>query len=73
VFINGHPLVEPYLPIDVRTSSFGPVTIPEGHVWMMGDNRSNSRDSRVFGPIATTELIGRAFAKVWPPGSMSFL
>src|SRR5262249_34672277 len=73
VFINGKQLIEPYLPPSARTDDFSPVTIPAGHVWMMGDNRTNSSDSRAFGAIDESALIGRAFAKVWPPGSASFL
>ena len=73
VFVNGRRLIEPYLPAGVQTDPFGPVTVPEGSLWVMGDNRGNSRDSRFIGPIKESDVIGRAILKVWPPGSQSFL
>ena len=73
VYINGRLLVEPYLPAEVRTEDFGPATIPEGQLWVMGDNRLDSSDSHVFGPITQESVIGRAIAKVWPVGEPSFL
>ncbi|HMC38096.1 MAG TPA: signal peptidase I [Acidimicrobiales bacterium] len=73
VYIDGELLLEPYLPAGAATSTFGPVMVPAGHVWVMGDNRGNSLDSRIFGPIPTRAVIGRAIWKVWPPWSSSFL
>ena len=66
IFINGELLIEPYLAIDEYTADFDPVTIPEGHVFMMGDNRDQSFDSRFFGAVATDRIIGRAFVIFWP-------
>jgi signal peptidase I len=73
VYIDGRLLVEPYLPRGTYTSNFGPVTVPRGYVWVMGDNRTDSEDSRVFGPIPEKSIIGRAIWKVWPPWDASFL
>lgn len=47
--------------------------VPEDDVFVMGDNRSNSEDSRVIGPIHKDKIVGRAFAIVWPPGNFSGL
>ncbi len=47
--------------------------IPEGDVFVMGDNRGNSEDSRVIGPIHKSKIVGRAFAIVWPPGNFGGL
>lgn len=75
VRIDGQPLVEPYLTPDVVTSDFGPLEVPEGRVFVMGDNRTNSHDSRFadIGPIDIDTIVGRAIARVWPPGRNAFL
>ncbi len=44
-----------------------PFTVPDGHIWMMGDNRTNSGDSREFGPVDVDQVMGRAFWTYWPP------
>jgi signal peptidase I len=72
VVVNGQELKESYLPAGVQTGTFGPVTITPKHYWVMGDNRPNSSDSRVFGAIPESLIIGRAFVKVWPLGSFRF-
>jgi signal peptidase I len=73
VFVNGRELVEPYLPPGDATSDFGPVVVPKGGLWVMGDNRTNSSDSRVFGPIRRRTVVGRAILRVWPAGRAAFL
>jgi signal peptidase I len=75
VYIDGRLLVEPYLPPGVTTDAFGPTTIPKGDLWVMGDNRGDSHDSRYsdIGPITESSVIGRAIMKVWPLGHQSFL
>lgn len=73
VWIDGRELREPYLPPGTTTSTFARRTIPEGRLWVMGDNRGNSADSRVFGPIPQDTVVGRAVVRVWPPSRASFL
>lgn len=74
LFVNGEPLQEPYVKHDPckpgypKTCSFGPVTVPENHYFMMGDNRTHSTDSRFFGPVPEDDLIGEALVRFWPPG-----
>jgi signal peptidase I len=73
IYVDGHALAEPYLPAGGAPGP--PVTklkIPADHLWVMGDNRDNSRDSRVFGPISENLLVGRAFVRIWPLGRFKF-
>lgn len=70
VYLNGEPLEEPYLAEGTQTGNFAPVTIPEGQIFVMGDNRNNSDDSRSFGPIETDSIIGRAVLQIWPIGDL---
>jgi signal peptidase I len=73
VRIDGQVLREPYLPDGVTTADFGPVRVPADHVFVLGDNRGNSADSRVIGAIAVDSIVGRAIARVWPPPRLAFL
>jgi signal peptidase I len=66
LYRNGKPVDEPYLPRGTFTSDFGPVTVKPGYYWVMGDNREDSADSRVFGQVPRSALVGRAILKVWP-------
>jgi signal peptidase I len=73
VYVNDQPLEEPYLPVGTRTSDFAPTVVAPGHLWVMGDNRGNSSDSRVFGQIDQDTIVGRAILRVWPPWRTAFL
>jgi len=73
VYINDRLLKEPYLPKGTRTEDLPRKLIPAGHYFMMGDNRGASSDSRVFGPITRSSIIGRAFVKMWPWNRLGFL
>lgn len=73
VYIDGQRLVEPYTADGPSFGSFQAVEVPEGHVFVMGDNRNNSRDSRVFGPVDEDLILGRAFVLVWPLDRLGFL
>jgi signal peptidase I len=65
VYINGELLDEPYLNVETR-GSYGPLTIPPDHVFVMGDNRGASNDSRSFGPVHIQQVVGRAWVSYWP-------
>ena len=67
LIVDGVPVDEEYLPDDAYTRDFGPLSVPDGYVFVMGDNRGSSQDSRVFGAIPEDEIVGRAFARFWPP------
>ncbi|HBG22265.1 MAG TPA: signal peptidase I [Peptococcaceae bacterium] len=65
VYINGKRLEEPYIQ-DTMVSNFGPVRVPKDHLFVMGDNRNNSDDSRVWGALHTKYLVGKTVFKYWP-------
>jgi signal peptidase I len=73
VVVDGRRLEEPYLPDGSVTPDFGPVSVPDGHVFVMGDNRGNSSDSRIIGTIEIDTIVGRAIARIWPPDRTAFL
>ena len=67
VYIDGRRLNEPWLPKGVTTEGISqPVHIPAGELFVMGDNRGDSADSRMIGPISKNLVVGRAFLIVWP-------
>jgi signal peptidase I len=69
VFVNGVRLDEPYLKQpDLPIRPFGPVTVPVDSLFVMGDNRRASQDSRFFGPIPVDDVVGKAFVIIWPVG-----
>jgi len=73
VYINGKELPETYLPKGTVTTNFSPVTLAPDHYWVMGDNRGNSKDSRVFGPIEKKNIVGRVFFRIWPFSRLGFM
>ncbi len=68
VLIDGRPLSETYL-LDLTLGEYGPVRVPAGRLFVLGDNRANSRDSRYpeVGMIASRDVVGKAVAVYWPP------
>lgn len=73
---EGRPLTEGYVNPVCRTNTdadFGPIPLTDSQVWVMGDNRCGSSDSRVFGPIETDTIVGRAFVIVYPLSDLGWL
>jgi signal peptidase I len=82
VFVDGRQLEEDYLPEGTTTSTDAfenkchrddPCVVPADSLWVMGDNRNDSQDSRAFGTIPEDTVVGRAFVVVWPLGRFGFL
>ena len=72
LYANGEEQEEPYLnDADQSRGFYGPTVVPEGHIFVMGDNRGNSADSRVFGPLPLENLKGEAFMRFWPISKIS--
>ena len=76
VWVNGVKLSEPYvydLQPTVARTEVSSWRIPDGDLFVMGDHRDASEDSRVFGPIAKSTVIGRAWIRYWPMSSLSWV
>ena len=83
VYINNHILIEPYLNADdlaqgslddrCRIPMLAAQRVPEGKIFVMGDNRPQSYDSRMFGPISKDLVVGRAFVVLWPISAFKLL
>mgnify|MGYP000889092973 CR=1 FL=1 len=82
VYVDGSKLDEPYtegkqsLPLSPtyqgKDISY-PYTVPDGYIWVMGDNRTNSADSRYFGAVPASSVSGKAFFRYWPFETFGFL
>ncbi|OUO90732.1 signal peptidase I [Gordonibacter sp. An230] len=77
VYVDGEPLSEPYVDGKPSYRLAGgvvyPYTVPEGHVWVMGDNRTNSQDSRFFGAVPVSTVEARGLVVLWPFDEMRLL
>ncbi|CAN5834785.1 hypothetical protein BH23ACT12_BH23ACT12_10080 [soil metagenome] len=73
VFVDGEQIDEPYRKDFLPMPDFPPTKVPEGTVFVMGDNRFQSHDSRGFGPVDEDTIVGRAFALIWPVTRFNFL
>ena len=66
IYVNGHGVVEPYRKTQALGQPVQSQSVRQGMLYVMGDNRTNSADSRVFGQIAASSVVGRSFVKIWP-------
>ena len=76
VYVNGERQKAPYARLDRACGICNlprEIRVPEGYLFMMGDNRGASADSREWGPIPKDWVIGQAFATYWPPGKVGLL
>jgi signal peptidase I len=77
VYVDGKKLNEPYIDTlqgDIENPSVVPtITLHKDQYWVMGDNRDNSQDSRFFGPITRSAIIGKAEVVIWPINSLEWL
>jgi signal peptidase I len=74
VFVNGTALREPYLSPNRDMAAYGPYVVPAGNLFVLGDNRTDSDDSRgSLGFIPTDKVVGRAFILIWPPSRAGWL
>jgi signal peptidase I len=76
VFINGELLPEDYIQDRTRCGARSDncdVVVPEGYVYVLGDHRSNSSDSRVFGPVPVGNIVGKAWVSYWPVDDVGFV
>jgi signal peptidase I len=73
VYVNGKTKSESYIINQYNASNYGPKRIPSENVFVMGDNRPNSRDGREFGPLPTKRIVGKAFMIYWPPQRIQLL
>jgi signal peptidase I len=75
VDVNGQPLEEDYIQDRTRCGRADTcdVVVPPGSVFVLGDHRSNSSDSRVFGPVPIENIVGKAWISYWPPQDVGFV
>ncbi|MTT30448.1 signal peptidase I [Terrilactibacillus sp. BCM23-1] len=82
LYVNGKAMKEPYLKrykeniqgdLTYDFPNNGTITVPKNTIWVMGDNRQNSIDSRVFGPVKLNKVVGKVNVRYWPMSKFSFL
>ncbi len=73
VYINGEKLDDPYGQGETQPGRYGSLTVPPLHVFVLGDNRNHSNDSRSFGPVPIDDIVGHAWFSYWPPEDVGFV
>jgi signal peptidase I len=72
IYVNGKPLDQRWTVWPTIGAPIEPTTVPAGHYFMMGDWHSNSCDSRTWGTVPRSDLIGKVFVRIWPLGSIKW-
>jgi signal peptidase I len=73
VYINGELLDEPFTSETTRPGRYARITVPPLNVFVLGDNRNHSNDSRSFGPVPIENIVGRAWISYWPPENLGLV
>jgi signal peptidase I len=73
ILVNGSKLDEPYLDQANSSGHIGPLVLPPDQYYVMGDNRGNSSDSRIHGPLSQDRILGKAWVSYWPPENLGFV
>jgi signal peptidase I len=71
IYVNGEALAEPF-PHDMTPFDMAPITLGPLSYFVLGDNRSNSNDSRAFGPVTLDRILGRVWLRYWPLDQITF-
>ena len=73
VYVDGTPLEEPFTEDSTSPGRDSKVTVPPLYIYVMGDNRDRSNDSRSFGPVPIDNVVGRAWLSYWPPEQIGLI
>ncbi|HEY5092084.1 MAG TPA: signal peptidase I, partial [Acidimicrobiales bacterium] len=73
IYVNGKALKEPWTYFRTIGTPIGHVTVPINSYFVMGDNRADSCDSRFWGTVPRSDIIGKVFLRVWPPKRIGFI
>lgn len=74
VYVNSLQIEEPYVPGNYRDHlTYGRITVPQDHFYVLGDHRSSSNDSRNWGPVPRQSIYGKAVFSYWPPEKVGLI
>ena len=73
IYVNGSPLAETWTHVEPLGQAIGQVTVPANSYFMMGDNHPDSCDSRMWGTVPRSDIIGKVFLRIWPLGRFGFI
>jgi signal peptidase I len=73
IYADGKAIKEPWTYFHAIGTPIGHVTVPKGTYFVMGDNRADSCDSRIWGTVPRSDIIGKVFVRVWPPSRVGFI